>query len=475
MNQLEKKVSPNLTQSRRGQTLVGKGWWGFPNLEEVARWFVFGKNTSFRPPRGRNFGDCHHSCQCLASPRSALLVILLLALATCKKNAPTESVPENVYYTCSMDPQVMEKRPGTCPICKMDLTRIEIDPNQKQGEVKLSDEQIRLANIQTDTARLHPLGEEITLSATLKENQNFVNVVSARISGRIERLFVRNIGEPVQAGQPLFEIYSEQLAAAQQDYLLARQSQKRFAETEPNFTRIAEAARQKLLLWGMTEAQIAELEQSGKPANTLVFYSNYSGIATETPVSEGDYVVEGSPVLRLADLQTLWAEAQLYVSDLPFLAKGGGGAMVEIPSFSEKKLRGKVSFVNPALENSSKIVMIRVEILNAGGDLQPGMQAWLTLKSKTRSSIAVPTNALIWGKDGASIWLRKPYGAFESRMVVPGTTNRDFTEIKEGLLAGEAVVISGAYLLHSELVFKKGTNPMAGHNMSGEGGGHKGH
>lgn len=402
-------------------------------------------------------------------------MILLLALAACKKNAPPEAVPDNVYYTCSMDPQVMEKRPGTCPICKMDLVRIEIDPNQKQGELKLSDEQIRLANIQTDTVRLRPLGEEITLSATLKENQNGVNVVSARISGRLERLFVRNVGEPVRTGQPLFEIYSEQLAAAQQDYLLARQNQKRFADTEPNFARIAESARQKLLLWGMTETQIGELEQSGKPANTLVFYSNYSGVATETPVAEGDYVAEGSPVLRLADLRRLWAEAQLYVSDLPFLAKSSGEAMVEIPSFSEKKWRGKVSFVNPALENSSKIVMIRVEIPNTAGDLQPGMQAWLTLKGKARNAIAVPTNALIRGKDGATVWLKKPSGAFESRMVAPGTTNRDFTEIKEGLRAGEAVVVSGAYLLHSELVFKKGANPMEGHDMSGEGSGHEGH
>ncbi|MBL7807892.1 MAG: efflux RND transporter periplasmic adaptor subunit [Saprospiraceae bacterium] len=400
--------------------------------------------------------------------------VLLLVFAACTSSAPTEVEPENVYYTCSMDPQVMEKRPGTCPICKMELVRIEIDPNQKQGELKLSDEQIRLANIQTDTVRLRPLGEEITLSATLKENQNLVNVVSARISGRLERLFVRNIGERVRAGQPLFELYSEQLAAAQQDYLLTRQSQKRYAN-EPGFARIAEAARQKLLLWGMNEAQIAELEQSEKPANTIVFYSNYSGIATETPVAEGDYVAEGSPVLRLADFRTLWVEAQLYVSDLPFLAKSGGEALIEIPAFTEKKLRGKVSFVNPALESSSKIVILRVEISNQTGDLQPGMQAWLTLKGKARNAVAVPTNALIQGKDGATVWLKKTSGAFESRMVAPGTTNRDFTEIKEGLRVGEAVVVAGAYLLHSELVFKKGANPMAGHKMSGEGGGHEGH
>lgn len=399
------------------------------------------------------------------------VAVLLFAVAACKEAAP-EAVPENVYYTCSMDPQVMEKKPGTCPICKMDLVRVEVDPNQKAGELKLSDQQIRLANIQTDTVRLRPLGEEITLSATLKENQNLVNVVTSRIAGRVERLFVRNIGEPVRAGQAVFELYSEELAAAQQDYLLALQSKKRYADTEPNFARIADAARNKLLLWGMAERQIADLELNGKPGNTLTFYSKYSGIATEVSVAEGDYVAEGSPVLRLADLRNLWVEAQLYVSDLPFLSQTSE-ALLEIPSFPERTLRGKVSFVNPSLEAASKIVMVRVGIANPNGDYQPGMQAWMTLKGKARNAIAVPTNALIQGKDGATVWLKNASGAFESRMVTMGKTNRDFTEITEGLQAGEVVVVSGAYLLHSELVFKKGANPMAGHDMGGgEHGGH---
>lgn len=391
-------------------------------------------------------------------------VALLLTVAACKKSMPAEAMPDSVFYTCSMHPQIMEKHPGTCPICKMDLVRIEVDPKKAANEVKLSEEQIRLANIETDTVRLQPLGEEITLSATLKENQNGINSVTSRVAGRIERLFVRNVGESVRAGQAVFELYSEELASAQQDFLLALQSKKRYADSDPNFARIADAARNKLLLWGMTETQIGEVEKSGQPKNTITFYSKYAGIATEVSVSEGDYVAEGSSLLRLADLRSLWAEAQLYVNDLPFLNQTNE-ALVEIPSFSERKLRGKVNFVNPALEASSKIVMIRVEIANPGGEYQPGMQAWITLKGKVKNAVAVPTNALIQGKDGATIWLKNASGAFESRMVTMGKTNRDFTEITEGLQAGELVVVSGAYLLHSELVFKKGADPMAGHDM----------
>lgn len=363
-----------------------------------------------------------------------------------------------------MHPQVMEKQPGTCPICKMDLIRTETHPNQQTGELKLSDEQIRLANIRTDTVRLRPLGEEITLSATLKENQNLVNMITARISGRVERLFVRNVGETVRAGQAVFELYSEDLASAQQDYLLARQSQKRYGETEPNFARIADAARNKLLLWGMTESQIGELEHSDSPKNTHTFYSKYSGIATEVSIAEGDYVAEGSPVLRLADLRTLWAEAQLYVSDLPFLAQTRE-ASVALPYFSGRILGGKVSFVNPSLEASSKIVLARVELSNLDNAYQPGMQAWITIKGKTRRALAVPTNALIQDSRGVTLWIKNATGGFEGRMVRIGIANKDYTEIVDGLQPGELVVVSGAYLLQSELVFKKGADPMAGHKM----------
>lgn len=391
------------------------------------------------------------------------MLLAVLWLAACGKPTPAP-VEENVYYTCSMDPQVVEQNPGPCPICKMPLVRVEIAPDRKENEVKLSSEQIRLANIRTDTVRLRPLGEEISLSATLRENQNGINTVTARLTGRLERLFVRNAGEYVRAGQAIFELYSEDLSAAQRDFLLALQSKKRYGSTDIDFARIAEAARNKLLLWGMTEAQLQELEQSGVPKNTVTVHSRYAGYVLETPPAEGSYVAEGSTVLKLADLRTLWIEAQVYVSDLPFLAQTRE-ASITLPYYPGRILSGKVSFVNPNLETSSKIVLIRVEISNPNNEYQPGMQAWITLKGKTRRALAVPTNALIQESRGVTAWIKNSTGGFEGRMVRTGIANEDYTEIIEGLKTGETIVVSGAYLLHSEFVFKKGADPMAGHSM----------
>lgn len=381
----------------------------------------------------------------------------------CKPKS-NDQVANNVFYTCSMDPQVMEKKPGTCPICKMALTKIVIDPNMKDQGLKLSEQQKQLANIQVETVMLRPLGEEVTLAAVLTENKDKLSTVTARIAGRIERLFVRNMGEYVRVGQPVYELYSEELSAAQQDYLIAVQKQKILNETDINFKQLVEAAKNKLLLWGMSDAQIAELEKAGQPNTKLTMYSQYAGVVSEVLAEEGTYLSEGSTVLKLSDLSTLWAEAQLYVTELPFLNQTKE-ALVEIPYYADRIIKGRVNFVNPELQPSSKIVTIRVDIPNGKREYQPGMQAYISLKGKVKNTIAVPTNALIQETKGVTVWIENAEGAFESRMVSVGMTNKDYTEITEGLRSGEKVVVSGAYLLNSEYIFKKGSNPMEGHTM----------
>jgi Cu(I)/Ag(I) efflux system membrane fusion protein len=375
-----------------------------------------------------------------------------------------EQVPDNVFYTCSMDPQVMEKKPGTCPICKMALTKIVVDPNMKNAGLKLSDQQKQLANIQIETVALRPLGEEVTLAAILTENKDKLATVTARVAGRIERLLVRNVGEFVRVGQPIYEVYSEELSAAQQDYLIAVQKQKVLKDADVNFKQLTEAAKNKLLLWGMNEGQIAELEKEGHPQNKLTVFSRYAGAVTEVLADEGTYVSEGTTVLKLADLSTLWAEGQLYVTELSFLNQTQE-ALVEMPYFPGRILKGKVNFVNPEVQTSSKILTIRVDVANGKKEYKPGMQAYITLKGTVKNTIAVPTNALIQDTNGVTVWLENAEGAFESRMVSVGMTNKDYTEITDGLKAGEKVVISGAYLLNSEYIFKKGSNPMEGHKM----------
>src|SRR5882672_7481020 len=198
-----------------------------------------------------------------------LLLILFLALASCRngtKNTPQKD--PDVYYTCSMDPQVVEAHPGKCPICHMELTAVHKSQQQHTDEIKLSPEQIQLGNIRVDTIQSTNTGNESVLTATVNFDQSALNAVSARISGRIEKLYYKNIGDLIPKGAHLYDLYSEDLNNAQQEYLLILEKQKALGNAIVNYNDLAQSARNKLLLWGMTRAQVDELTTTGKAATT---------------------------------------------------------------------------------------------------------------------------------------------------------------------------------------------------------------
>ena len=394
-----------------------------------------------------------------------LFILLLFAsvLTSCKDKAITKT-ESDVYYTCSMDPQVEEQKPGKCPICKMDLTPVKKSNGNKKDELQLSDQQIQLGNIQTDTIRTGTIGDRLVLTASLNFDQMKTSSVSSRVMGRIEKLYFKNIGDYVSKGAALYAIYSEDLNNAKQEYLLALEQKKTFAtETVIDFEQLLQSAKNKLLLWGLSEAQINELAKIKKSTPLTTFYSTASGYITSMEIREGDYVMEGGTIVKLADLSTLWAEAQVYTSQLSEIDLNGT-ATVQLPDMDDKEIKGRIEFVNPEINPDTRINLIRVSIPNSGNLLKPGMPAYVVLKSTQRKSLTLPIDAVIRDGKGATVWIRTGEHSFKSKMVQVGLESNDRIEITSGLTAGDVVVMSGAYLLHSEYVFKKGADPMAGHN-----------
>ena len=196
---------------------------------------------------------------------------------------------------------------------------------------------------------------------------------------------------------------------------------------------------------------------------TTTFYSTAGGYVTQLDIREGDYVMEGGTIVKLADLSTLWAEAQVYTSQMAEI-NTNSMAIVQLPDFDNKEIKGRIEFVNPEINPDTRINLIRVSIPNPGNQLKPGMPAYVLLKSPQRKSITLPVDAVIRDGKGATIWLQTEKNTFKSIMVQPGLESGDRIEIKSGLKEGDIVVLTGAYLLHSEYVFKKGADPMAGHN-----------
>src|ERR1700730_3994075 len=243
-------------------------------------------------------------------------IAILFILFSCKSKKKVALQNPDIFYTCSMHPQIMQDGPGNCPICGMKLIKVEKKKGTNADAIMLSDQQIQLGNIQVDTIGKGIIGDEITLPATLNIDETKSGTVSARISGRIEKLYFKNQGDYISKGQKLYDLYSEQLNNAKQEYILALEKQATLDNSIIDFKQLVQSARNKLSLWGMNGDQINELTKTKKVSIVTSFYSPESGYITVLESHEGDYVPEGRPILRLADLSSLWAEAQVYTSQL---------------------------------------------------------------------------------------------------------------------------------------------------------------
>lgn len=391
------------------------------------------------------------------------IAMFFLVFVSCKSKERTPADPDT-YYTCSMDPQVVEYKPGKCPICKMDLTPVKKKNGNNKDELQLSEQQVQLGNIRTDTIRNGMIGDQLVLTATLNFDQMKASSVSSRVMGRVEKLYFKNLGDYVKKGSPLYDLYSEELNNAKQEYLLALDRKKVFAdETAIDFDRLLQSAKNKLLLWGMSEVQVQALEREGKATPITTFYSTAGGYITQLDIREGDYVMDGGAIVRLADLSALWAEAQVYTSQLAEIDRNSIAA-VQFPDFDGKEIKGRIEFINPEINPDTRINLIRVSIPNPGNQLKPGMPAYVILKSPQRKTLTLPIDAVIRDGKGATVWLQTGSNTFKSTMVQTGLETGDRIEIKSGIADGDIVVITGAYLLHSEYIFKKGADPMAGHS-----------
>lgn len=390
--------------------------------------------------------------------------IVFFVFASCKNKKEIPKDPD-IYYTCSMDPQVVEYKPGKCPICKMDLTPVKKKNGESKDELQLSEQQIQLGNIQTDTIRNGTIGDQLVLTATLNFDQMKASSVSSRVMGRVEKLYYKNLGDYVKKGSPLYDLYSEELNNAKQEFILALDKKKAFnSETVIDFDQLIQSAKNKLLLWGLSELQINELANTKKATPTTTFYSTANGHITQLDIREGDYVMEGGTIVKLADLSTLWAEAQVYTSQLAEV-NSNSIATVQLPDFDNKEIKGRIEFVNPEINPDTRINLIRVSIPNPGNQLKPGMPAYVLLKSPQRQSLTLPIDAVLRDGKGATVWIQTSQNTFKSVMVQTGLESGERIEIKSGVAIGDVIVIRGAYLLQSEFIFKKGANPMEGMKM----------
>jgi len=256
------------------------------------------------------------------------------------------------------------------------------------------------------------------------------------------------------------EVYSPDLVATQQEYLLAVKSREQLKNSpihsiSQNGEGLVSSAKQRLMLYGVKESQIAELEKAGKPNIRLPIYTPLSGVVIEKMMQQGQYVNTGEVLFNIADLSTVWVEVEVYENEFPNIHVG---QQVEIrsQSFPGKPFSGKIAYIYPFLDPKTRTVKARVEMANPGMKLKPDMFVNAIIKVPLGSSIVVPVTALIDTGKRQVVWVEMSPGMFEPRDVQVGQKTDDKVQILSGLKAGDKVAVSGGYLIDSESQLKGG-------------------
>ena len=397
----------------------------------------------------------------------ALILLAFTVILACNSKNKGGHEPhlngESVFYTCSMDPQIKEDKPGKCPICHMDLTPMKKD-NGVSTEISLSDQQIKLGNISTALISESQNSLEDSYTGVLTVNQEKIKSISSRAMGRIEKLYFKTEGDYIQKNQAVYQLYSEPIAIAKQDYVTAYKQLLMPGDFGKNAKNLLEGAKQKLLFFGLSNAQIEAIKKTNEVSPYTIFYSTYSGTVSEIAATEGNYVMEGAPIIKLADLNNLWLETQVNVNYANSL-RLGQTAIISFTDYPNKKMKATISFINPEINPDSRLLLIRMEVPNPSMLLKPGMQANAQLKRSNLKGIFIPVDAVIRDENASFIWVEKSHGVFENVMVETGVESNGMIEIKSDLDPNKKVVITGAYAINSEYKFRKGNDPMAGMKM----------
>ena len=253
-------------------------------------------------------------------------------------------------------------------------------------------------------------------------------------------------------------MYSEQLLTDQQEYIVALEQEQAFP-AEKRYEQFRQAVEQKLRLYGMTPAQIAQLARAKKVLPRIPFVAPAGGTVTDIAVNEGQYVGEGALLYRLVNLSQLWVEAELYAGESGYVTVGDRVPVEVVGNEGIQNLTARVTFINPEYRAGSQVLILRAVLPNPGGRFQPGQQARVTIRHGVQKGITLPAAAVVRSGDGAIVFVQTDTNAFNARRVQIGTETDQRVAITGGLTGNETVAVSGAYLLYSEMVLKKGINP----------------
>jgi RND family efflux transporter MFP subunit len=425
-------------------------------------------------------------------PGRILLPIVLLALGiaigvglsrccgTSKRTPAAEEATKPRGYHCPMHPNYRSDKPGECPICGMKLV-----PDEEQrhaaapaeaasmpaGTIRVSPQMQQLIGVKFGEATRAAAIHTFRALGKVSLDETRVARVHAKIDGWIEKVYVDFTGKLVQKGQPLLTIYSPELLASQQEYLLALRSREilregPLPELRQNSEALLAAARKRLELWDLGDSQIEEIARTGKPLTNVTLYSPISGYVMTRNAFPKQRITPDTELYAVADLSKVWIFAGVYENEAPMI-RLGMPVTVSLSYAGGKKLRGRVDYVQPEVDMTTRTLKVRIDADNADLSLKPDMFADVEFQVAMPPAITVPSEAVLDSGLRKIVFVDRGNGYLEPREVETGERIGDRIEITKGLQAGERVVVSGNFLIDSESQLKSALAGMSGHQHAG--------
>lgn len=372
-----------------------------------------------------------------------------------------------LYYYDAMNPGMRSDKPGKAPD-GMDLVPMYADTgeamaNMPPGTVMISSTKQQLIGVRTDVVTKESLNRAIRTVAQVQVDETKIARIHVKIPGWVDEIYVDFIGKLVRKGQPLFSFYSPDLVATQQEYLIARRAQKDlstapFAEVSKGSETLLQAARERLRLWDISDEQIRKLDETGQVSRTMTMYSPADGFVMKREVYEKMYLTPETELYELADLSTVWVNAEIYEFEVPYV-KVGQPASMTLSYFPGKTYKGRVLYIYPTVDPTTRTVKVRLEFPNPGFDLKPDMFAEAQLNISYGTQVSVPQAAVLDSGTEQIVFVALGDGYFEPRKVQLGPRLDDRIVVLSGLKPGEKIVSSGNFLIDSESRLK---NAMGG-------------
>jgi Cu(I)/Ag(I) efflux system membrane fusion protein len=361
-----------------------------------------------------------------------------------------------LYWHDPMYPQQKFDKPGKSPFMDMQLVPVYGEDESASAGVKVSSQLVQNLGVRTAVAERARLESTLEAVGTVAFDERSVAVVQARTAGFVEELLVRAPLDPVRQGQPLARLFVPDWVGAQHEYLALK------ASNATGVSELARAARNRLALLGMSEAQIAAVDRDGKPVSHVMLTAPIDGVVAELGARQGMNVIPGATLFRINGLRTVWVNVEVPETQAAVL-RAGEAVVGTVPAYPGERFNGQISTVLPEVNATTRTLRARVELSNPAGRLKPGMFATVSIAPKNaREAVLVPTEAVIATGERSVVVVDRGGGRFEPVDVMIGREERGRTEILKGIDPGTRVVVSGQFLIDSEASLRGAVRRMAG-------------